>query len=200
MNHTLTINGIMGEGGGQILRASLALSMALGIPFRMVNIRANRPKPGLRAQHLACVKAAQEICDATVQGAEPDSREIIFQPRTVKAGGYHFDIGTGGSVMLLLQAVIPPLLVAGAPSTVTVTGGTHIPLAPPFEFLRDCLFPRLQAMGPKLTALLTDIGYMEEGGGSVTVTVEPVPQLRPLHLEKQYPHSSAMAIILSWTA
>ncbi len=154
MDHTLTINGIMGEGGGQILRSSLALSLALGIPFRMVNIRANRSKPGLRPQHLACVKAAQDICDATVQGAELDSREIVFQPGEVKAGEYHFDIGTGGSVMLLLQAIIPPLLVANAPSVITVTGGTHVPKAPPFEFLCDCLFPRLEAMGPKLTALL----------------------------------------------
>lgn len=195
MAAAITINGMSGEGGGQILRASLALSMALGIPFRMVNIRGNRHKPGLRAQHLACVKAAQEICGATVQGAELDSQEIIFQPGTVKAGEYHFDIGTGGSVMLLLQAVIPPLLVANAPSTVTVTGGTHVPLAPPFEFLRDCLFPRLEAMGPKLTALLTLIGYMEEGGGSVTVTVEPTRQLHALHLERQDTLRETKAVI-----
>ncbi|MBQ7606412.1 MAG: RNA 3'-phosphate cyclase [Desulfovibrionaceae bacterium] len=182
MNTILMIDGSAGEGGGQILRTSLALSMALGTPFHLLNIRAGRPKPGLRPQHLACVKAAQEICGAAVQGAELDSREIIFEPGTVKGGNYRFDIGTGGSCMLLLQAILPPLLTADAPSTITVTGGTHVPLAPPFEFLRDCLFPRLEEMGPKLTASIEKIGYMFEGGGSITVTVAPVPQLQPFHL------------------
>lgn len=191
----ITINGIIGEGGGQILRTSLALSMALGVPFHMLNIRANRPKQGLRPQHLACVKAAQEICGATVEGAELESREIVFRPGKVKAGNYHFDIGTGGSVTLLLQAIVPPLLIAEGSSRVTVTGGTHVPLSPPYDFLHDCLFPRIEEMGPKLSVTLDKVGYMLEGGGSVTVTVEPVSQLRSLHLEKQEPFSGAKAVI-----
>lgn len=194
MNNTLMLDGSAGEGGGQILRTSLALSMSLGIPFHMLNIRASRPKSGLRPQHLACVKAAQEICGAAVQGAELDSRELLFTPGTVQGGEYRFDIGTGGSIMLLLQAIVPPLLTADAPSTVTVTGGTHVPLAPPFEFLRDCLFPCLEAMGPKLTASLEKVGYMSEGGGRVTITVEPVPHLHPLQLVHA-PFTGAEAII-----
>ena len=195
MKSKITINGILGEGGGQILRTSLALSMALGIPFHMLNIRANRPKQGLRPQHLACVKAAQEICNATVEGAELESREIMFTPGKTKAGTYHFDIGSGGSISLLLQAIIPPLLLADSSSTVTVTGGTHVPLAPPFDFIRDCLIPRIEAMGPKLTVTMERVGYMSEGGGSVTMTVEPVSQLRPLHLKKYEQLVGARAVI-----
>lgn len=144
MHNAIIIDGSRGEGGGQILRASLALAMALGIPFRMVNIRANRHRAGLRPQHLACVRAAQELCGAIVQGDTPDSQEIAFQPGNVKGAEYHFDIGTGSSATLLLQTVIPPLLVASAPSTVTVTGGTHVPLAPPLDSCGIAFFPALR--------------------------------------------------------
>lgn len=195
MDNPITVDGSLGTGGGQVLRTALALSMALGIPFRMVNIRAGRSRPGLAPQHLACVRAAQQICGATVQGDSLHSQEIVFHPRKVVAGEYHFAIGTGGSVSLLLEAVIPPLLTASAPSAITVTGGTHVPSAPSFEFLRDCLFPRLVAMGPRLSARLNRIGYMAEGGGSVTVTVEPVPRLRPLHLDVQPAHTGTRAVI-----
>ena len=195
MHRPVIINGSLGEGGGQILRASLALSMALSIPFHMINVRANRPKPGLRPQHLACVKAAQSICGATVEGAELDSKELLFQPGDVRSGEYHFDIGSGGSATLLLQAVIPPLLTAEASSTVTVTGGTHVPCSPPYEFLSQCLYPRLETMGPKLSSSLKTVGYMMDGGGVITVKVNPISQLRPLHLEAQSEHIGTDVII-----
>lgn len=195
MRSPFTIDGSLGTGGGQVLRTALALSMALGTPFRMVNIRAGRSRPGLAPQHLACVRAARQICGAAVRGDSLHSQEIEFHPGEVEAGEYHFAIGTGGSVCLLLQAVIPALLTASGPSAITVSGGTHVPFAPPFEFLRDCLFPRLEAMGPRLGASLERIGYMAEGGGSVTVTVEPVPGLRPLHLEGQGAHTGTRAIV-----
>lgn len=117
MHTPITLDGSLGTGGGQILRTALALSMALGIPFRMVNIRAGRSRPGLAPQHLACVRAAQQICGAAVQGDTLHSQEIVFHPRNVAAGEYHFAIGTGRSVSLLLQMVarFVPRMVRMAP-------------------------------------------------------------------------------------
>lgn len=195
MQSLISIDGSLGTGGGQVIRTALALSMALGIPFHMENIRAQRPNPGLRPQHLACVRAAGQLCGAKVRGDSLNSQEIFFHPGEVVGGEYRFDIGTGGSVSLLLQAVIPPMMIAKAPSTITVSGGTHVPFAPPFEFLRDCLFPRLEAMGPKLKACLERAGYMAEGGGSVAITVEPVSRLRSLNLDEQGAHTDTKAII-----
>ena len=169
----IKIDGGMGEGGGQVLRSALALSMATGQPFRMFRIRANRPKPGLKRQHLTCVKAAQAVCRAEVRGDAVNSTELDFYPGAVQPGEYAFQVGTGGSVALVLQAVVPPLLFAGGPSRLTVSGGTHVPWAPPFEFMRDTLFPRLSALGPQLRAHMDRVGYMDIGGGSVTAEIIP---------------------------
>ncbi len=174
------VDGSLGEGGGQVLRASLALSMALGRPFRMVNIRAKRPKPGLKRQHLACVQAAQRICGAEVAGDTINSTEICFAPGFVRPGEYCFDIGSGGSCTLVLQALVPALLTSSGPSRLTVTGGTHVPFAPPFEFLRDTLFPWLEKFGPRLSAYMDQPGFMQIGGGRITVEINPVPALKPL--------------------
>jgi len=177
----IQIDGSMGEGGGQVLRASLALSMALGKPFRISGIRANRPKPGLKRQHLTCVTAAQAVCDATVDGAAINSSELFFAPGVVRPGEYEFHVGTGGSVTMVLQALVPPLLLGTTPSRLTVTGGTHVPYAPPFEFMRDTLFPRLETLGVRLNARMDRIGYMDIGGGSVTVEIQPVAAPAPFH-------------------
>ena len=179
--HTI-VDGAAGEGGGQILRSSLALSMALGRPFSMVNIRANRSKPGLMRQHLTSLRAAQAICEAQVTGDAINSTEVTFTPDSTKPGEYSFAIGSGGSCTMVLQALVPPLLTASAPSRLTVTGGTHVPYAPPFEFLRDTLFPWLEKLGPRLAANMERIGFMQVGGGSITVDIDPVPALEPLNL------------------
>ncbi|MBQ7584868.1 MAG: RNA 3'-terminal phosphate cyclase, partial [Desulfovibrionaceae bacterium] len=150
MEKLLLLDGSYGEGGGQILRASLALSIFLRTPFRMVQIRANRPKPGLRPQHLACVRLAKILSQAEVEGDELSSQELIFRPKTLIPGSYEYDIGSAGSIALLLQAVLPPLLVAEGPSTLTITGGTHVPKAPSIDFLKEALFPLLEKMGPML--------------------------------------------------
>ena len=176
----ITVDGAAGEGGGQLLRASLALSMALGRPFRMVNIRAKRPKPGLKRQHLTCLHAAQAICGAKITGDAINSLAISFVPGPVRPGDHHFDIGSGGSCTLVLQAIVPPLLTASASSRLTVTGGTHVPHAPPFEFLRDTLFPWLKKLGPRLAATMDRPGFMQVGGGSITVAIEPVSALMAL--------------------
>lgn len=175
----LSIDGSMGEGGGQVLRASLALSMALGRPFRMANIRAGRPNPGLKRQHLTCLRAAAEICGALIEGDEINSTEICFAPGEIRPGEYSFDIGGGGSCSLVLQALVPPLLFAGAPSRLKVRGGTHVPHAPVFEFLRETLFPWLEKLGPRLSAVMQRPGFMQIGGGEVDVEIHPAAP-RPL--------------------
>ena len=167
------IDGRMGEGGGQVLRASLALSMASGRAFRLFNIRGARPKPGLKRQHLACVLAAGEICGAEISGAEINSGEITFSPQEIRGGRYSFNIGSGGSCTLVLQAVVPALMTAGAVSHITVCGGTHVPMAPVFEFFHHTLLPRLERLGARFESRLLRPGFMHSGGGLIELEVRP---------------------------
>src|SRR5688500_12874474 len=143
----ITLDGSLGEGGGQILRTALALSMATGQAFRIDNIRAGRAKPGLLRQHLTGVNAAAKICSAKTDGAGIGSTRLTFEPGAVAAGECAFAIGSAGSTMLVLQAILPALLIADGPSTVTVEGGTHNPAAPPFDFLEKALVPLINRMG-----------------------------------------------------
>lgn len=175
------IDGSKGEGGGQVLRTSLALSLVTGTPFQMVNIRAGRQKPGLLRQHLTAVKAAAEVGAAEVAGAELGSRELTFQPRALSPGNYFFAVGTAGSATLVLQTVLPALMVASGPSTLVLEGGTHNPLAPPFDFLEKAYLPLVRRMGPKVEAVLDRHGFFPAGGGKFRVKVEPAP-LKPLTL------------------
>ncbi|HNV68424.1 MAG TPA: RNA 3'-terminal phosphate cyclase, partial [Candidatus Ozemobacteraceae bacterium] len=137
----IEIDGSIGEGGGQILRTSLALSMCTGQPFRISALRAKRPRPGLMRQHLTAVLAAKQLCQAKTNGAEISSQDLTFEPGKVKPGEYTFAIGTAGSATLVLQTVLPPLLTAGKPSHVVLEGGTHNPLSPPFHFVRETFLP-----------------------------------------------------------
>src|SRR3954469_6867372 len=150
MPDLIQIDGSFGEGGGQILRTSLALSVITGRPFRIFNIRANRPKPGLRRQHMTAVLAAAKISDAAVTGAEVDSREVTFIPNGVRGGAYHFDVGSAGSTMLVLQTILPALMVAEEASTISLTGGTHNFGAPPLPFLEKTFLPAIARMGPEV--------------------------------------------------
>jgi len=175
------LDGSLGEGGGQVLRSALALSLALGRPFHIRNIRANRIKPGLRRQHLTCVLAAQALCGAEVDGAEMAAQELTFIPGPVQPGDYAFAVGTGGSAVLVLQALVPPLLTATGSSRLTVTGGTHVPKAPVFEFLQKTWFPRLEQFGPRLRASLIRPGFSWIGGGRIEVDIEPVQCLQGLN-------------------
>jgi RNA 3'-terminal phosphate cyclase (ATP) len=181
----VSINGAMGEGGGQILRTSLALSLCLGKPFRIVNLRAGRKKPGLRRQHLVCVKAAAKIGGAKVEGASLGSQELTFIPTSIRPGDYNFDIGSAGSTTLVLQSILPALLMANGPSTLTLQGGTHNPFAPPFEFLEKAFLPIINRMGPKIQACLERPGYYPKGGGRLSVTIQPAKKLQILHLDER---------------
>lgn len=175
------IDGSKGEGGGQVLRTSLALSLVTGTPFTITNIRAGRKKPGLLRQHLTGVKAAEAVGAAEVSGAELGSRELTFRPRALAAGNYHFAVGTAGSATLVLQTVLPALLMAGASSTLMLEGGTHNPAAPPFDFLQRAYLPLLRRMGPDVLATLDRPGFFPAGGGKFRVDVHPTP-LKPLSL------------------
>jgi RNA 3'-terminal phosphate cyclase (ATP) len=171
----ITIDGSKGEGGGQVLRTSLALSLATGTPFRIGNIRAGRRKPGLMRQHLTAVQAAAAVGRARVTGAEPGSRELTFEPRGLEAGDYAFSVGTAGSATLVLQTILPPLLRAAAPSTIVLEGGTHNPWAPPFEFLERAFVPLVNRLGPRVTVALERAGFYPAGGGRFVAAIDPSP-------------------------
>lgn len=178
----LPIDGSMGEGGGQIIRTSLALSLVTGKPFRVEGVRANREKPGLRQQHLTAVKAAAEIGEAVVEGAAVGSREFTFIPGSVKPGDYVFRIGTAGSATLVLQTILPPLMIASCPSTIKIEGGTHNVHAPSFDFLEKAFLPLVNQMGPQILIELERYGFYPPGGGRFNASIEPAAKPKRLNL------------------
>lgn len=180
----LTIDGSQGEGGGQMLRSSLALSLITGTPFRMVGVRARRQKPGLQRQHLAALRAAVEIGRADVAGDTIGSREIVFQPGRVAAGRYHFDVASAGSTTLVLQTVLPALLAAAGTSSLTIDGGTHNTFAPPYDFLAGAFLPLLRRMGAAVELRLERPGFAPGGGGRISADVKPGPLAELLLTER----------------
>lgn len=169
----ITLDGSMGEGGGQVLRTSLSLAMVTGEGFVIERIRAGREKPGLKRQHLAAVQAAAQLSGATVEGAELGSLRLAFRPGPVTPGNYRFAISTAGSAMLVLQTVLPALWQANAPSTIELVGGTHNPLAPSFCFLDHAFAPTVRSMGAPLTMQMRMAGFYPAGGGQVRAEVAP---------------------------
>jgi RNA 3'-terminal phosphate cyclase (ATP) len=178
----IEIDGSEGEGGGQILRSALSLSMCTDQAFRLKNIRAKREKPGLMRQHLTALQAAAAVCDARVTGAEVGCAEITFRPGTVKAGDYQFAIGTAGSTTLVLQTVLPALLTASIPSTVRITGGTHNKACPPVDFLQRAYLPLVERMGPTVQLDLVRHGFYPRGGGEILARVTPSARLTAITL------------------
>jgi RNA 3'-terminal phosphate cyclase (ATP) len=178
----LTIDGSRGEGGGQILRTSLALSILAHRPVRIERIRAGRRRPGLRQQHLTAVRAAAEVSRGQVEGLEIGSQTLTFSPGQVQPGEHRFEIGTAGSTTLVLQTVLPPLLTAPGPSRLVLEGGTHNPMAPPFDFLQRAFLPLLSRMGPRLVATLGRPGFYPKGGGQIEILVTPAAKLEPIQL------------------
>lgn len=183
----IEIDGAMGEGGGQVLRSSLALSIVTQTPFRILRIRANRSKPGLLRQHLTAVHAAAAICNAEVQGASMRSTELTFRPGPLEAGAYRFAVGTAGSANLVLQTVLPPLMLADDASELILEGGTHNPNSPPFHFLAECVAPQLRKMGVGIDLALERWGFYPAGGGRIRATILPADPLEALHLEERGP-------------
>jgi RNA 3'-terminal phosphate cyclase (ATP) len=169
MSKMLTIDGAMGEGGGQVLRTALALSAVTGKPFCIEGIRAGRSRPGLLRQHLTAVRAIAEVCGARVAGAELGSTRLSFEPGAPRHGDYHFTVGTAGSATLVFQTVLPPLLLAEGHSKLRFEGGTHNPLAPSYDFLVHTFLPLLHRMGASVHAELERPGFYPAGGGCFVV-------------------------------
>jgi RNA 3'-terminal phosphate cyclase (ATP) len=181
----ITIDGSQGEGGGQILRTSLALSAITGTPVTITNVRARRPKPGLQRQHLVAVQAAARVCGGQVAGAELGSKELTMHPQQPTAGDHHFDIGSAGSCTLVLQTVLPILLHAAGPSVVVIRGGTHNGMAPPVEFLAESFFPVLHRTGISASIELQRHGFYPAGGGAIRAVVQPGLATTPLDLRER---------------
>jgi RNA 3'-terminal phosphate cyclase (ATP) len=184
----LRIDGSQGEGGGQVLRTSLSLSALTGRPFRMVNVRANRDRPGLRPQHLTAVRAVAALCDASLSGDEVDSRVLEFRPRCRPRGGaYTFNVDeaspsgrSGGAVSLIFQALLWPLLFADpttGPAQIALRGGTQVPHSPPFHYLAHVAAPAFARFGATVELSLKQWSWAAQGGGVMTATIGPIGRL-----------------------
>jgi RNA 3'-terminal phosphate cyclase (ATP) len=182
-NLPIVLDGSEGEGGGQILRTALSLSAITRRPFSIVNIRANRLKPGLRPQHREAARALARLCDAALAGDEVGSDRLEFAPRrAANPGEWELDIGTAGSTPLLFQTVCWPLALAGAPSTVTLRGGTHQDHAPSFHYLALVWGPAVARLGFRVGFELQAAGFYPEGGGEMTARIEPAHPMPPFDL------------------
>jgi RNA 3'-terminal phosphate cyclase (ATP) len=187
----VAIDASHGEGGGQVLRTALSLSVALGRPVILRDIRARRRRPGLQPQHLTVVQALAAISDAQVTGDTLDSTEVAFAPRTLRGGSHHFDIGairgSAGSVSLLFQALLLPLSRAAEPSRLLLRGGTHVPWSPPVSYLTDVFLPALAHVGVPAALTLRRWGWYPAGGGEIEASIAPGRAWRALRWEHPAP-------------
>lgn len=181
----IKLDGTYGEGGGQILRSALTLSMITQKPFEIENIRGKRAKPGLLRQHLTAVKASQEICSASVKGANLGSGNLHFTPGRIRSGSYRFSVGSAGSSMLVLQTILPALIFGKEKSEIVLEGGTHNPFAPTFHFLRDVYIPAIKKIGIDIDINLEKYGFYPAGGGRAKVLINPVKKVKKLNLLKR---------------
>lgn len=187
----VTIDGSYGEGGGQILRSSLALSTLTGKPLKIFNIRAGRKNPGLRPQHLTAVRAAASICDAKIEGAKVNSTDLNFEPQNLQGGNFVFDISadqpSAGSGTLVFQTVFPALLFAQQSSSIRIIRcGTHVPFSPPYDYIASVFLPMVQMIGAKGDLILVKAGWFPRGGGEIEASIHPVNQpLKPINLTER---------------
>ncbi|MCU0842896.1 MAG: RNA 3'-terminal phosphate cyclase, partial [Thiobacillaceae bacterium] len=179
------IDGAHGEGGGQLTRLALALAAITGRPIELDHIRARRAKPGLAAQHLAALRAVAALCGGELEGAEPGATAVRFRPGPIRGGQYRFEVGTAGSVVLVLQAVLPVALRADGPCRLAIAGGTDVRMAPPFDYLRLVFLPWLAELGARVRLVSVRHGYYPRGGGELVLDVTPNRCLGPLRAESR---------------
>ncbi|MFP3869262.1 MAG: RNA 3'-terminal phosphate cyclase [Syntrophobacteria bacterium] len=182
----LTVDGGYGEGGGQILRTSLALAAITGQPVRLINIRANRKNPGLRSQHLSAVQACTQVCGSEVAGVRLGARDFTFRPGPVRAGSYILSIGTAGAVTLVLQTILPALAHAPGDSVTVISGGTHVPWSPPFHYLERVFVPMIGRLGFPCEASLARWGWYPRGGGEIQATIKTATPAAMLGLDQPF--------------
>ncbi len=187
----LEIDGGHGEGGGQIVRTACSLAALMGKPIRILAIRANRKQPGLKPQHVTAVRAAARLCAADLRGDALGSLSLLFYPhQPPQHGEYVIDVseeaetGSAGSVILIAQTIIPPLLVTPGRSRIVLRGGTDVPFSPPFFYFTDVYLPMLRAMGARIEAQITRHGFYPVGGGEVILDIEGVERLHLPDLTK----------------
>ncbi|MBC7081151.1 MAG: RNA 3'-terminal phosphate cyclase [Thermoplasmatales archaeon] len=181
----IEIDGSYGEGGGQMLRMSIAFSSITKKPVRIFNIRANRPNPGLRNQHIASIETVSKICNANVKGLKIGSSEIEFYPREIEGGEYEFDVGTAGSIALVLQACIIPSIFAEKETKLILKGGTDVRWAPPWDYFKNVFLEILRKMGIEIYGKLHKRGYYPAGGGKVEVIIKPCKEIRPIYFDEK---------------
>src|SRR5262245_57264587 len=192
----VSIDGSHKEGGGQILRTALALSLCTRTAFRIENIRAGRKQPGLQRQHLAAVRAAAQVGKAEVSGDALGSQQLTFAPKDIVPGEYKFSVGTAGSTTLVLQTVLPALMLASKPTALTLEGGTHNTAAPPNDFLAKTFVPVIGRIGAKVQMELITHGFYPAGGGVVKATIQPPSELNRLELTNRGQPRGKMARVL----
>ncbi len=185
MTDPILIDGSQGEGGGQVLRSALALSLVTRRPFQIEQIRARRPKPGLMAQHLQALEAAAAVGEAEVDGAELRSQNLSFQARGIFPENFSWDIGTAGSTSLVFQTVYLPLLHAAAASELSISGGTHVPWSPCFHYLQLAWIPTLRQMGIELELHMERAGFYPQGGGIIRARIAAPQRIHPLRVPQR---------------
>jgi RNA 3'-phosphate cyclase len=178
----LEIDGSRGEGGGQLVRTAVALAAVTGTAIRIRDVRARRDRPGLAPQHLTAVNAVAALCGARCEGLALQSQAFEFHPGPLRAGEHAFDVGTAGSLTLVLQALLPAMIRAPGPCRVRLTGGTDVRAAPPIDYFRRVLVPLLARMGIAVDCRVARRGYYPRGGGEVEVATAPA-RLRPIALD-----------------
>jgi RNA 3'-phosphate cyclase len=178
----IEVDGAHGEGGGQLLRMAVALSAVTMTPVRVSHIRAGRSDPGLAAQHAAAVRAVSELCGGKVSGLEIGSQEITFVPEAVRAGRYSWDVGTAGSVALVLQALLPVAAAAPGPVRVRIIGGTDVPWSPPMDYVSRVFLPLVRRLGMHLDLEVVRRGYYPRGGGILEALIEPTRSWAPFRV------------------
>lgn len=183
--NAVEIDGSFGEGGGQILRSAASLACINQKPIHIKNIRHNRKVPGLRAQHLATLKILAKICDARTEGLQLGSTSIKFVPGNVQSRSLSEDIGTAGSISLILQALIPAVSLSGRSLDLTITGGTDVPWSPTSDYTKHVLSEAYARIGISFTMDVIRRGYYPKGGGKVHLIVEPCTKPRPIQLLKR---------------
>lgn len=181
----LEIDGCTGEGGGQLLRTSVALSALTGTPCTVTNIRANRPTPGLKPQHLMGLKAAAQICHAQTKGIRIGSETVEFTPGPITGGEYTIDIGTAGSITLILQVLVPICLHAHDTVILTITGGTDVKWSPTASFFQHVFCALLKKMNAHIELTVEKYGFYPKGGGNVKAVIHPWKNRKPLHLTER---------------